>query len=187
MNQTQLTPEESLALISSIIAEARDNFKEDGIIYILWGILIGVAGISQYVLTYYEYSINWIIWLLMPVGSIISFFYYAGKPGSYNAINTMVGKLWFFVLINLMILGFGFGPVLGKYLIPVILLVLAMGTIISGLVLKEGVLKIAGVGMNALAFTAFFIPHKFHSIVIAGAGLFFMFSGIVLSRKNRQP
>jgi hypothetical protein len=189
MNQENLTPEQSLKLISDVIADARNRFQENGIIYMMWGIMLGIAGIGQYLLIHFEYySINYFPYFLMPAGGVISYLYYKKKAGSArNAISVLIGRLWLIVLVNLIVLGFLFSTVLGEYLVPVILQILAVSTITSGIAVKENVIQVAGISINILGFATFFIDYEYHPLVIAITGIVFTFiPGLILSRKNRD-
>lgn len=188
MNNENFTPEESLRLISEVINDARTRFQENGSIYIMWGILLGMAGIGQYLLVYFEYySISFVPYFLMPIGGVISFLYYRRKTsGKKNSISQIIGKIWFLVLVNVIILGFVFAMALGENLVPVISIIIAIGTITSGVALKERVLQVSGVCINILGCLAFFIPYDLHPLVTASIGIFFtLIPGILISRKTR--
>lgn len=187
MQKTNLTPKESLTLISKVITEARYQFQENGIIYMMWGILMGIAGTGQYILIYLElYEINYYPYFLMPIGSVITYIYYRKKNVSLsNTITRMINWAWIIVGINIMILGFCFPLLLQENLVPVILLILSIGVISSAILLNERVLHIAGISINLLSFATFFIDYEYHSLVIAATGFLFIFvPGYVLNRKN---
>ena len=189
MNQSELSPEESLKLISEVITDARNQFKEDGFIYILWGTILAISGIGQYLLLYFEYySINYVPYFLIPVGGIISYFYYKRKAsGNRNTISRLIGRLWAMVLLNLIILGFFFPIILNEHLVPVILLILAVAYFISGVALKERLILAAALCINVLGFTTFFIPYEYHALITAFNGIAFtLVPGIILSKKNRD-
>ena len=82
METDTLSPKQSLELITQVIAQARNKFEENGFIYIFWGILIAIASISQFILLKKEYyDIHWYPYLLMPMGSIYSVYYFSKKKG----------------------------------------------------------------------------------------------------------
>lgn len=189
MDSKKLTPNESLKLISGVILDARQKFKDDGRIYIMWGVLITVAGLGQFLLNYYEYySINYYPYFLMPVGGVISFVYYKRKEqkGS-NAISQLIGRIWLIILINVLLFGFAFATQLQDSLVPIILIFIGLGTIASGTALRDNAILVPGLLLNLLGIAAFFIDWYYHSLIIAGAGFFFnLIPGIILSMKNKS-
>ncbi len=187
MDSKSLSPQESLDLISKVITDARNSFKDNGIIYIMWGILITLAGAGQFLLLHFEqHSISYFPYFVMPVGGIISIVYYTKKKrrGS-NIISTLVGRIWTAVLINILILGFVFATQLGNSLTPIILLLIGIGTLASGTALKENMLLLSGLSINVMGLLCFFIDYAYHSLIIAAAGFFFtLIPGIILNKKK---
>lgn len=187
MSSDTLSPKESLELISGVILEARQRFKEDGIIYVLWGVLITVAGVGQFTLNYYEqYQISYYPYFLMPVGGLVSYIYYKKKDSSrYNAISRIIGNLWLAVLFNTLILGFLFAGTLQASLTPLILILVGVGTIASGSALRDKMIFGAGILINLLGVASFFIDAYYHPLIIACSGFFLTFiPGVVLVMKK---
>ena len=160
MNTEKLSAERSLELITEVIAQARKKFEENGFIYMFWGALIAIASIGQFLLLKNEYySIHWYPYFLMPLGAIYSFYYFSKKERRYshNQISIIVSYAWAFLSINMLALGFIFGRLLQANLIPVILILLAVGTIISGISIKSRLLLISGILINLAAFAGFYL------------------------------
>ena len=187
MDSKSFTPQESLDLISKVISDARQNFKDDGIIYIMWGILTTLAGAGQFVLLQLEYySINYFPYFIMPIGGIISCIYYMKKEKrTSNTISKLVGTIWFAVMTNNLILGFVFSTQLQDTLSAIILIFIGVGTLASGTALKEKVLLISGISINLLGLSCFFIDWEYHPLIIALTGFFFtLIPGIILNKKK---
>lgn len=150
METNKLSPEKSLELITQVITQARNKF-----IYMFWGALIAITSISQFVLLKHEfYNISWYPYLLMPIGSIYSAIYYSRKKGKskQNLIYRIVSALWIVLSINMMILGFLFGDNLKKNLIPIILILLSIGAIVSATSIKSNLLLYSGIFIGLSAF-----------------------------------
>ncbi len=161
MKTEKLSAEKSLELITDIITQARKKFEENGFIFIFWGLLIAIAAIGQFVLLKNEYyKINWYPYFLMPLGAIYSMYYFSkqGKKEKQNQISRIVSYAWIFLSINMLALGFIFGPLLKANLIPVILILLAVGTIVSGISIKSRLLLFSGILINLSAFVSFYLP-----------------------------
>lgn len=187
MESKNLTPEESLDLITKVISEARQNFKDDGVIYIMWGILITIAGLAQFALIQLEYnSISYYPYFIVPLGGIATYFYYSRKKtGTANAISKIVGRIWYAILINVLILSFIFAYVLQANLTTIILVLIGIGTLASASALRDRVLFSSGLCINLLGLSCFFLDYQYHPLVIAITGFFFTFiPGILLRRKK---
>ncbi len=189
MESKSLTPEESLELISEVISEARYRIKEDGFIYVMWGVLITIAGLGQFLLIHYDqHSISYYPYFLMPVGAVISFVYYWRKPKrELNTISRLVGWMWGMISINVLLLGFVFAGELRENLVPIILIFIGVGTVVSGSTLRDKLIFACGLLINLLGLACFYIDWYYHSLAIAATGFFLMLiPGIMLAMKNRK-
>ena len=64
-NEKIMTEAESLSIISGMINRARNRFSETGTLYLLWGWVILVCCISQFVLIYFlKYPKGYQVWFL---------------------------------------------------------------------------------------------------------------------------
>lgn len=184
MQTEKLSAEKSLELITDVIAQARKKFEENGFIFMFWGALIAIAAIGQFVLLKYEYyTTNWYPYFLMPLGGIYSMYYFSRKEGhnKHNQISKMVSYAWGVLSINMLVLGFLLGRLLIENLIPVILILLAVGTIISGVSVRSRLLLFSGITINLSAFAGFYIPILYQPLlmgIVAIAAIFI--PGIIL-------
>jgi len=169
METDKFSPEKSLKLITEVITQARNKFEENGFIYMFWGILIAIASIGQFILLKNEYyEINWYPYLLMPIGAIYSAVYYSKKEGkrTRNLLSRIIYTLWIVLSINMMILGFLFANNLKGSLIPVILILLSIGTIVSGTSIKSRLLLYSGFIIGLSAFICFYIDWIYHPLLM---------------------
>ena len=184
METDKLSPEKSLELITQVITQARNKFEENGFIYMFWGILITITSISQFILLKNEYyNISWYPYLLMPIGAIYSTIYYSKKKGKskQNLISKMTSTLWIVLSINMMILGFLFGNNLKENLIPIILILLSIGTIVSGTSIKSKLLLYSGIFIALSAFTGFYIERIYQPLLMGLVSIItIFFPGIIL-------
>ena len=178
MEENQLSPEESLALITSVIDEARVKFEENGSIYIVWGALVTVASFLQFILlkkgmgewSYFPY-------FGLALGGIYTAFYFSKKKErSTNQIGRIVGITWIVLAINILILGFGFFPFLLVNLIPVILILMALGLLVSSVALRSRVLFWSGLMLNVAGFICFGLDWAFHPLLLCVAS----FAGVLV-------
>ena len=76
MNEEKLSPEDSIRVIQSMIDRTREDFAENPFFYLLWGWLILVAALAQYILLVFFHSpYHYMVWNLMWIGSVVSIIY----------------------------------------------------------------------------------------------------------------
>ncbi len=190
MQTDKLSPEKSLELITQVITQARNKFEENGFIYLFWGALIAITSISQFVLLKNEYyDINWYPYLLMPIGSIYSAIYFSKRKrkNKQNLISKIVSALWIVLSINIMILGFLFANNLKENLIPIILILLSIGTIVSGTSIKSKLLLYSGIFIGLSAFSCFYLEWIYHSLLMGIVSIIaILIPGIILMVQQKR-
>ena len=65
-----MTETESIQLITSMINKAKNRFNETGILYLLWGWVVLICCVSQFIASYFfeienAYYIWYLTWLLL--------------------------------------------------------------------------------------------------------------------------
>ena len=66
--EKQMTHEESLALIQSMIDTARNKVAEDGFQFLLWGVLVIIASLLNYMMVWQGYADKaGLVWMLLPI------------------------------------------------------------------------------------------------------------------------
>ncbi|MEO0573229.1 MAG: hypothetical protein AAF039_16095 [Bacteroidota bacterium] len=192
MHPEKLSPQESIRLIGQVIEEAKTRFKENGFIYVFWGLFISLIALAQFLLLYNErYAINWYPYLAVPFGMVFTAFYYRkkAKKRTTNQISTIIANIWIVLAINKMILGFFFAPILGENLSPVILILLAIGILVSGIALKSKVLTISSFLINIAGIVCFKVDWLYQPLVLSAASFVaVMLPGVYLfiQSKNRN-
>jgi hypothetical protein len=190
MENINLSPEKSFELITQVITQARNKFEENGFIYMFWGVLIAITSISQFILLKNEYyDINWYPYLLMPIGSIYTGFYFSKRKGKskQNLIRKIVSSTWIVLTLNLLILGAIFGSYLKQNLIPIILILLAIGVIVSGISVKSRLLLYSGILINISAFVCFYIDWIYHPLLMSIVSILaFFIPGLLLMIKSQK-
>ncbi len=193
MDETTLTPEESLLLITKTIEETKRRFQENGHIIILWGAITFTVFLSQYILVAVElYKVFDIMWtcILFPLGGIYTFIY-ARRVEKKNVPTTIIGKTigtmgWVFG-VNLLILGFVFGHQLDKAAAPVFLILLALFIIMTGISIKFKPLTIGGILLNLIGFGTFLVHADYYGLsMMIGSVVGLIIPGILLNRAKRK-
>ncbi len=190
METDKLSPEKSLELITQVITQARNKFEENGFIYMFWGVLIAITSISQFILLKNEYyNINWYPYLLLPFGSIYSTIYYSKKKrkSKQNLISRIVSALWIVLSANMIILGFLFTSNLKENLIPIILILLSVGTIVSGTSIKSNLLLYSGIFIGISAFIGFYLEWVYQPLLMGIVSIItILIPGIILMVQHKR-
>lgn len=192
MTRTTLTPHESLLLISKTIQEVKNRFKESGHIYIMFGILLLITSLSQFILIQLKYyQINYYPYFLMPLAGIYTYFYYRNKYKKQELHMSVIGKilktLGIVLGINFTLLGFIFSRELGSALFPIFFIFLALWIIITGISINFKPFVISGIIINAIGLFAFFIDSQFHPILMSGVSIVgLLIPGLILNKKHTE-
>jgi len=192
MDKTELTPEQSLLLISKTIEETKERFKEYGSIFIFWGTLMVLVFGSQLVLSLLElYKFTMLPVYLFPLGAVFTAIYAWREHKKKNMPKTVIGNvlqnIGWVIGMNLMIMGFLFSDILGDAMGPVFIILLALMIIVSGLSVKFKPLIIGGALLNLIGLGSFFIDRDYHGIsLMLGAVVGMIIPGILLNIARRK-
>jgi hypothetical protein len=194
MDEKNLTPEESLLLITKTIEETKQRFQENGHIIILWGCLTFMVFFSQYVFSltglYKKFDIIWTV-ILFPLGAIYTFIYIRKTVNKKNLPKTLlsrvIGTMGWAMGLNLMILGFLFSQQLGDAMAPVFIILLALSMIVTGASIEFKPLFIGGILLNLIGLGSFFISRDYHGFsMMLGAIVGLIIPGILLNKAHRK-
>jgi hypothetical protein len=192
MEKADLTPEQSLLLISKTIEETKERFKKHGGVFIFWGTLTVVVFGSQLILSLLElYKFTMIPVYLFPAGAVLTGLWAWRESRKKNTPRTIISSLlqnigWI-IGLNLMFMGFLFSDVLGDALGPVFIILLALLILVSGLSIKFKPLIIGGVLANLIGLGSFFFERDYHGISLMVASVVGMIiPGIMLNMARRK-
>lgn len=157
--KNNLTPQESLQIISEMIEARRAKIGNNGFMIRFWGWLVIAASIGQVTLMQFElYDICWTPWLLMIFGGIFSVCKSMGrkdKSVQKSHLDQISSTIWLLFGLNAMILGFVFLPLLlwSSY-IGILLIVLGICSIVEGVISNFKASVVGGIVTNVLGFVA---------------------------------
>lgn len=187
-----ISPQESLSIITGIIQEARQRYEENGLVFMVWGISIALVASAQFYLMWDKLeSISGFPYLALILPGIFTGIYYSrkgkGSPKRANPISRIMKFVWLALALNLFILGFGFFFKLGYNIIPVIMILQGLGLILSGSAIRNRIFLGAGVLTQVLAYVGFFTAPLYQPLLLAGMGIFALFiPGYALYRAKKQ-
>jgi uncharacterized membrane protein YfcA len=173
MQEQEFSPHESLHLIESMINKARNRFSENGHLFLLWGWVILLCSIANFISAYFFNSLETLkyIWILI-VPTVIYQIIYLARKEKNEKVKTYADEIYNYVWVAFVIMGFVSGIILGKsgntsLFNPVILSLYGMPTFLSGVILQFSPLKIGAFCCWGLAIAAMFIPMEFSFLLLA--------------------
>lgn len=158
--EKELTSNESLAIITDMIAKAKKEAAGDGSFhFLLWGWVVSVCSLGHYALEKSNYEHPYYIWVLVLPAAFFSFFWSYKKNSQAKVkthINQVLNQLWLAVFIGILII-LGFMPVLGFNHNPVILILAAIGMFATGSLIRVTLVKIGAAVLAIAAIVAFLV------------------------------
>jgi hypothetical protein len=192
MENTNLTPEQSLLLITKTIEETKERFKEYGGVFIFWGSLTLVVFGSQLILSLLElYRFTMLPVYLFPAGAVLTAIWAWKEHKKNNLPKTIIGSvlknIGWVIGLNLMIMGFLFSDILGDAMGPVFIILLALMIIVCGFSIKFKPLIIGGVLLNLIGLGSFFLDRDYHGFsLMLGAVVGMIIPGLLLNISRRK-
>lgn len=184
-----MSNEESLRIIRSMIESTKQDLRDNGSWFLLWGWLVFIACITHFVLMEVGYDQPYLAWILMPIGGVISIIKGMREEKSQK-VKTHIDEFMKHVLIAFLVSLFivlGFGPKLGLNTYPLIMMVYGFWLFISGGVINFRPLQIGGIINWALAIGAFFVGFKFQLVLLGAAVLLgYIIPGYILRSKYNK-
>ena len=149
-NHKELSPQESLELIQLMINKTKGVVAGDSFYFLLWGWLVFACCLTEFFLkVYIQYPHHYIVWMLMPVGGVISAIYgarQAKKQIVKSYVEEALDYLWISLAIAFVVLFFiNSGNAAGwQSAFTYYILLYAIGTFVSGRLLRFKPLVIGG-------------------------------------------
>jgi len=176
-SEEQFSPQQSLAVIQSMIETAKNQFSENGHLYLLWGWLVLVCSLAQFfLLTVLKYQYHYLVWMLTWLAFIYQMIYLA-KEKRKEKVKTytdhIIGFVWIAFVIQMLLFGILFGTVLGdhyyKLMSPGFLALYGMPTFLSGIIIKFRPLIIGGIGCWLLSIGTLYITYDYQLLMLSAA------------------
>ncbi len=170
--ESSLTELESWDIIQRMIQEAKNEVRDDGFFYLLWGWLVLVASLGHYVLGYVlHYPHPYIVWLLMLVG-VIGTVYQVNRRSRKERVKTYISRFmasfWFAIFIAIVITLIGGGFKIGfQAAYPILIALYGVATFTSGSLFRFKPLIIGGAACWILAVVAFFVSFPVQLLLMA--------------------
>ena len=166
----------SLQLIESMINKARNKFNESGTLYLVWGVAVFFCSTAQFIAGYiYHYQHTYYVWSLTWLVFIYQVIFLARKKKKEKVktyADEILGYVWICFVACMMVLMFILQYSKAFHLIyPVILVIYAIPTFLSGVILKVKPLFMGGIFCWVLAISSMLIAQQFHLLLVSVAVL----------------
>jgi len=198
MDKTNLTPEESLSLITQTIEEVnrktiedtKKGIKKGSVIYLMWGFLMFFVTLSQFIIIRFELNIaTGFPALIYSLGGLYTFIYWIKSKKNDSPKNKLLGNLLMAMatlfVVNFMIMALFFGPQLGVAFMPIVLILYAFFIIMMGVSIKFKPIFIGGIAINLLAFVPFLIDWQYHFLILTLTSVVGLIIPGILLRKDK--
>ena len=171
-DESRMTEAESMRLIASMINKAKNRFNETGFLYLLWGWVVLICCITQFLAAYFYKSENaYYVWFLTWIIAVYQIFFLRKKRKSRKVktytddINQFVWIAFFICMMLLIFILIRFK--MYEVINPAILVMYGMPTFLSGIILKFKPLLTGGICCWIFAAVSPFIDPEFQLILIA--------------------
>ena len=193
--EKNLSPEESLQLIESMINKAKDQFGEDGHLYILWGWLVLVCSVAEFVLFhFFQYEKHYLVWSVSWL-LLIYQIYYLLKKHRKQKVRTYTASIIAYVWVTFVILTFLIGFLIGRlggddqyflHIFPLLLALYGMPVFLSGIIIRFRPLALGGICCWVLSVIATFLPYAYQMLMLSLAMICaWLIPGYLLRSKYR--
>ncbi len=192
--ETTFNEQDSIRVITEMIENSKSRIKDNSFFYLLWGWLVLIASITNFILLKMGYfNIAWIPWpILMFGGGIVSGIagYRMGKKAKTKTMfDTTMAYLWSGFVITLFIILFvaASGNISWQASNVLIIALYGLGTFVSGGILKFKPLIIGGVISWAIAVATLFVPEIYSLLMVAlSIVVAYLVPGYLLKSKEKN-
>lgn len=190
MEDQKLSSQESLEIIHTMIAQAKGDFEANAFHFLWWGWIAIFGSLGHYaLLTYTSVAYPHLAWLIIIIG-IAGSIAKGIKNNKEARVKTYTGKIygiiWITFLVNYFILLF-FLAKINYYITPLILIMAAASTFISGSLMQFRPLQAGAVCIWIAGIAAFMVNLPNQLLVTAVAILFgYLVPGYLLKNSNKS-
>jgi hypothetical protein len=188
MEKDTLTPEESFEIINKAISNFKMNYKENALVFLLWGWILTLASISNFIIlkivaSWEAHELvagkwelkglfilgNWVVFCL--IGFIILYFMVRKinrEKKVYSHIDKFIEYLWWatvasFVIATIICFRMRIEP-------PVLMLLIAgIATTTTGLVIKFKPLIFGGISFFLFSIATTFVTNEYLALLVGAA------------------
>ena len=165
-----MSPQESLALISSMIEKTRVTFSDSSQYFLLWGYAVFIASIAQFIMISVNFEKNYMAWWII-VPALVIHFILVARNSKKEKVSTYIseanGYLWMGVGFSFLAMTFIFVKISWEYSFPFYVLFYALGTFVSGSLIRFKPLIVGGSISFVIAAGISFFDYKTQMLFVA--------------------
>ncbi len=184
-----LTARESLDIIAAMIQEAKGNVQRRNFFFLFWGWIVVLANLGVYALTKMDYPYPYAMWLItIPAWIFTLYKVFTSKKTAVSTthFDRISGWLWMSYGVTIFSLVF-FGYKINYQLNPVIIIVSAIPTIVSGVILNFRPLMVGGIMFWVMGIISFLVSKDTQPLVGAIAIICgYLIPGYLLKSKKEK-
>lgn len=185
-----LSPQESLDIISNMIRQSQGNVSDSSFYFLLWGWTIAISNFGMYYfLKFTTYQYPYAIWLLCIPASILTMTY-GGKQDRTKQVITHLDKIsmWLWIGMSITILpAWLLGSKINWLVNAVILMPVGLATFVSGIIIRFRPLLVGGI-IFWVAGTACYIVSPVDQYLVGGVAMLlgYLVPGYMLKSVNKK-
>ena len=190
--KSNFSEEDSFWLINEMILTAKHGLADDSFHYLLWGWLVFIASMTNYILmVVVKTEYNWLPWpVLMSLGGVIAVIYSIREKRNRKVktyVDSFLGYTWTAVLVALFLTIFIGGRLGVTAVYPCILILYGIGLYISGRAFSFMPLVIGSTGCWLCAIIACFVSIDIQLVLVGLSVLLgYIIPGYILKLKFRH-
>lgn len=187
-DEETLTPQQSLQVITEAISQAKENIRENSSPFLLWGWLIAIASFLFFIL--HQYTLFQFYFLPFPVLAIagiittIVYFRKRNSTATISYITNFLSKMWVALGLSFFVVVF-INVSQNHPPFTYTLLIAAIGTLASGLVMKFRPLITGGILFFIAAILSIYVQDEFKPLLHGVAIIFgYLIPGYLLKSSS---
>jgi len=191
--KTDFTEQDSLKVITEMIENSKAKIRDNGFFYLLWGWLVLIASVSNFILLIIHYEKSWLLWPILMIGGGIASGIAGYKLGKKAVVKTFFDTamiyLWYGFLVAILIILFmaANGTISWIASNALIITLYGLGTFVSGGLLNFKPLIFGGIFSWVLAIVTLFIPEIYSLLAVALSVIVaYLIPGYMLSSRDKR-
>jgi len=171
--ETKFNEQESLKVIHEMIENSKAKINDNAFFYLLWGWLVLIASISNFILLKIGFEQAWLPWPILMIGGGIVSGIAGYRIGKKAKVSTFFDKaiiyLWLGFVVTLMIIlvTASFDRLSWAVTNTLIIALYGLGTFVSGGILKFKPLILGGIFSWIISLITLFIPELYTLMMVA--------------------
>lgn len=166
--QKDLSPRQSLDVITTMISQAQGKMRNNSFYFLLWGWTVALANFGMYsLMEFTDYPHPYFVWTITIPAWIITMIY-GSRQDKQAAVSTHLDKInmWLWIGYGVTILPVVFFMSKINFNInPLILIITAMPTFLTGIMLRFRPLLFGGINFWAFGILAFLVDNQTQYLV----------------------